>query len=60
MIRINVITEGQSELRFVQAVAYQKGDLPAEWREFITIDRIREKCPHFSEWIERMKRIIRS
>lgn len=46
--------------RIMQAVAYQKGDLPAEWLEFITIDRIREKCPHFSEWIERMKRIIRS
>ncbi len=41
--------------RLLNILPYQKGDAPAEWIDVITIGKIREKCPHFSAWIEKLQ-----
>lgn len=52
---INHGAETAPSKRILHTVAYQKGDMPSEWLEVITIDRIREKCPHFSQWLGRLQ-----
>lgn len=48
---INHGDETAPSKRILHTVAYQKGDMPSEWLEEITVDRIRTKCPHFSQWL---------
>lgn len=48
---INHGVETAPSKRILRTVAYQKGDMSSEWLEEITIDKIRTKCPHFSQWL---------
>ena len=53
--KINHGDETAPSKRLLKAINYQKGELPSEWLETITIDKIIEKCPHFSCWIDSLK-----
>ena len=50
---INNGAETAPSKRLLRAVDYKKGD-PCFWIETLTIPAIREKCPHFSEWLDRL------
>jgi hypothetical protein len=41
--------------RLLQAVNYKKGAVAADWPGWIGLDKIRQKCSHFSEWIEKLE-----
>ena len=41
--------------RLLRVLPYQKGDAPADWIDVITIPKIKEMCPHFSSWIEKLQ-----
>lgn len=43
--------------RLLNILPYQKGDAPAEWIDVITIAKIKERCPHFSAWIEKLQNL---
>ncbi|MEY8313274.1 DUF4276 family protein [Oscillospiraceae bacterium 42-9] len=47
---INHGAETAPSKRLLRAVDYQKGD-PCMWIDFLTIPAIRDKCPHFSQWL---------
>lgn len=48
---INHGADTAPSVRLQNAVSYQKGDISSEWLETISIDSIRARCPHFSNWI---------
>ena len=52
---INHGSETAPSKRLLKILPYQKGDMPAEWINVITIPKIREKCPHFASWMERLE-----
>lgn len=41
--------------RLLQTINYKKGESIAEWLDMIGMNKIRERCPHFSEWIESLQ-----
>lgn len=41
--------------RLLQTVNYKKGDAVSDWLNIIGIDKIRGKCPHFSQWIGKLQ-----
>lgn len=41
--------------RLLAAVDYRKGDTPSEWLAAIGILTIRQKCPHFSAWLDKLQ-----
>lgn len=41
--------------RLLRALNYKKGDTVSELLDVIGIHRIREKCPHFSEWLDTLQ-----
>lgn len=43
--------------RLLRALNYKKGETVSELLEVIGIHRIRQKCPHFSEWIHTLQRL---
>ena len=52
---INHGPETAPSKRLLAAIDYQKGEAPSEWLEAITIPAIRNKCPHFSEWLDKLQ-----
>lgn len=48
---INHGSETAPSKRLLQAVDYQKGD-PCIWIDTLTVPAIKNKCPHFSEWLD--------
>lgn len=48
---INHGSETAPSKRLLQAVNYQKGD-PCIWIDTLTVPAIKNKCPHFSEWLD--------
>ncbi len=51
---INHGEETAPSKRLLKTVNYKKGEMATEWLEVIGMTKIREKCPHFSQWIERL------
>lgn len=54
---INHGAETAPSKRLLHAVNYQKGEMVSELLDVIGIHKIREKCPHFSEWIDTLQRL---
>ena len=54
---INHGAETAPSKRLLKTVSYQKGDGPAELLDVITIDKIRQKCGHFSQWLDTLQRL---
>lgn len=52
---INHGEETAPSKRLLAAVDYKKGKLPSDLLEAITIKAIRQKCSHFSEWLDRLQ-----
>ena len=52
---INHGEETAPSKRLLHAVNYQKGEMVSEWLAVIGMDQIREKCPHFSDWIGKIQ-----
>lgn len=52
---INHGAETAPSKRLLQAMDYRKGKDAAVWLTMIGIHMIREKCPHFSEWIGKLQ-----
>lgn len=52
---INHGEETAPSKRLLAAVDYKKGKLPSDLLEAITIKTIRQRCPHFSEWLDRLQ-----
>lgn len=55
---INHGAETAPSKRLFYAVDYHKSD-PCAWIEALTVEAIREKYPHFSEWLGRLEQIHR-
>lgn len=53
--QINHGAETAPSKRLMHALNYKKGDAPADWIDTITIERIRTKCPHFSDWLNSLQ-----
>lgn len=53
---INHGAETAPSKRLLHAVDYQKSD-PCAWIEALTVEAIRGKCPHFSEWLGRLEKV---
>ncbi|MCI8852118.1 MAG: DUF4276 family protein [Lachnospiraceae bacterium] len=49
---INHGKETAPSKRLLQTIDYKKGGAVAEWLDLIGMNKIREKCPHFSEWLQ--------
>ncbi|MCI8550850.1 MAG: DUF4276 family protein [Lachnospiraceae bacterium] len=54
---INHGAETAPSKRLLQAVDYKKGETVSELLNFIGIPAIRKKCPHFSEWLEKLQNL---
>ena len=52
---INHGAETAPSKRLLNTVDYQKGLNVSEWLEAIGIDSIRNKCPHFSAWLDQLQ-----
>lgn len=52
---INHGAETAPSKRMQKAVNYQKGELSSDWLEALTVERIAQKCPHFSRWLGKME-----
>lgn len=55
---INNGVETAPSKRLLNAINYKKGATPVAWLEKITIDKITSCCPHFSAWIEKLKKLV--
>lgn len=54
---INDGPETAPSKRLLNAIDYRKGELPAEWLNAITVEKVIEKCPHFAEWINQISQL---
>lgn len=52
---INHGEETAPSKRLLHTVNYQKGEVVSEWLAMIGIEKIRKRCPHFSEWITKLQ-----
>ncbi len=57
---INNGVETAPSKRLLKAINYKKGATPVAWLEKITIDKITSCCPHFSAWIEKLKKLVQA
>lgn len=56
---INNGPETAPSKRILKVLPYQKGFAPANLiYEHITIQKIRSKCPHFSEWLDTLEQLL--
>jgi len=44
--------------RLLNAIKYKKGSTPVAWLEKITIDKVASCCPHFSDWIGKLSKLV--
>ena len=54
---INHGEETAPSKRLMNAINYRKGNIPVAWLESITIPRVRDCCPHFSGWIDKLSNL---
>lgn len=43
--------------RLMNAIDYRKGDFPVSWLNIITVPKIKERCPHFAAWIDKLSNL---
>ncbi len=54
---INHGAETAPSKRLSNILPYQKGEAPAEWLQVLTVGQVREKCPHFSDWLHKLENL---
>lgn len=54
---INHGPETAPSKRLLKTVGYQKGETVTDFIDVITIERIRDKCPHFSAWLTQLSEL---
>lgn len=55
---INNGAETAPSKRLLKAIHYEKGATPVAWLEKITIDKVASCCPHFSDWIGKLSKLV--